>query len=139
MKIIINILFVAINTTVLAQVNYNEAKVPVYTLPDPLLSESGKRIQRITQWEKNRRAEILTSFEKHVFGHTLGGNTTAHEVITVDKQALGGLATRKEVAIYTADDKSRPIHMLIYLPNNRDDVVPVFMGLNFAGNQTVTA
>src|SRR5690606_21940512 len=113
------------STTVLAQANYDEAKVPTYMLPDPLLSETGKRVQNTAQWEKSRRPEILSLFEEHVYGRTLGKGVVAQEVVAVDKQALGGLATRKEVAIYTADDKSRPIHMLIYLPNNRKEAVPM--------------
>ena len=130
--------FVAISSMALAQTNYDEANVPAYTLPNPLMSESGKPIQRVGKWEKQRRPEILSLFEQYVYGKTLGGDAVAHEVIAVDKQALGGLATRKEVAIYLTADKSRPIHVLIYLPNNRAGAAPVFMGLNYAGNQAVS-
>src|SRR5690606_17268325 len=139
MRTVISIFFVAVSTMVLAQTNYDEAKVPTYTLPDPLLSESGKTIKKASQWEKQRRPEILSLFEQYVYGKTLGGDAATHEVVAVDKQALGGLATRKEVAIYPTADKSRPIHVLIYLPNNRAGAIPVFMGLNYAGNQAVAA
>lgn len=138
MKICLSLFFIALSTAVLAQANYDEANVPAYTLPDALLLESGKHIKRAAQWEKRRRPEILSVFEQQVYGKTLGGDAATHEVIAVDKQALGGLATRKEVAIYTTADKSRPIHVLIYLPNNRSGATPVFMGLNYAGNQAVS-
>ncbi|PPK99493.1 alpha/beta hydrolase family protein [Parapedobacter indicus] len=139
MNTIISMLLVAISGTALAQTNYDEANVPPYTLPDPLLAEDGKSVRNISQWEKQRRPEILLLFSQYVYGHTLGGDTLAHKVIAVDKQALGGLATRKEVVIYLTADHSRPLHVLIYLPNNRSGAVPVFMGLNYAGNQGVSA
>ncbi len=139
MKTVISILLVAASTLVLAQPNYEEANVPSYTLPDPLRSEGGKHIRTVAQWEKQRRPEILSLFEHYVFGKTLGGDAIAHEVIAVDEQALEGLATRKEVVIYLTADRSRPLHVLIYLPNNRKGAVPVFMGLNYAGNQAVSA
>lgn len=133
------LLFTTISTAVLAQANYDEAAVPAYTLPDPLLSESGTPITQVSQWEQQRRPEILALFEQHVYGHTLGKKAASHEVIAVNEQALGGLATRKEIVIYPTTDKSRPIHVLIYLPNNRSGAAPVFMGLNYAGNQAVAA
>src|SRR3546814_15381859 len=97
MKIVINMLLIAVSITVLAQTNYEEAKVPSYTLPDPLVSESGKHIRTVFQWEKHRRPEVLALFEQHVYGRTLGGDAVAHEVIAVDGGALGGLATRREI------------------------------------------
>src|SRR5688500_1929303 len=115
MRIVLNLFFIAVSTAVLGQANYDEAKVPAYTLPDPLLAENGKQIKRASQWEKQRRPEILSLFEQHVYGKTLGNDAVTHEVIAVDKRALGGMATRKEVAIYPTPDKSRPIHVLIYL------------------------
>lgn len=139
MRIVLNLFFIAVSTAVLGQANYDEAKVPAYTLPNPLLAENGKQIKRASQWEKQRRPEILSLFEQHVYGKTLGSDAVTYEVIAVDKRALGGLATRKEVAIYPTPDKSRPIHVLIYLPNNRAGAAPVFMGLNYAGNQAVSA
>lgn len=138
MRTIVSILLTAATTLALAQPNYDEAKVPAYTLPNPLVSESGKAIKRASQWEKQRRPEVQSLFEQHVYGKTLGGDAAAYEVIAVDKEALGGLATRKEVAIYTTADKSRPIHVLIYLPNSRTGAAPVFMGLNYGGNQAVS-
>ena len=49
-------------------INYDESKVPVYTLPDPLVSESGKTIRNKRQWERKRRPELLSLFETEMFG-----------------------------------------------------------------------
>ncbi|MCC6882130.1 MAG: hypothetical protein IT576_08265, partial [Verrucomicrobiales bacterium] len=52
--------------------NYDEAKIPSHTLPDPLVSLDGSRVTTVEQW-KSRRAEIYGLFEKHVYGRIPGG------------------------------------------------------------------
>jgi hypothetical protein len=42
-------------------VNYDEAKVGTYALPDPLVSNDGTRVRTAGDWPK-RRAEILKLF-----------------------------------------------------------------------------
>ena len=53
---------------------------------------------------------------------------------SVAKDALGGKATRKEVTVYFAGDRrtARRWTILIYLPNEAEKPVPLFVGLNFA-------
>ena len=38
--------------------NYEEAKVPEYTLPELLLMADGTRVKTVKQWETQRRPEI---------------------------------------------------------------------------------
>jgi hypothetical protein len=60
-----------------------------------------------------------------------------YEVTEVDKQALGGLATRKQIYAFFGDDQLR-VDILLYIPNRKSDQpVPAFLGLNFYGNQTI--
>ena len=42
-----------------ADVNYDEAKVPKYTLPDPLTLRNGEKVAGAETWYKRRRPEIL--------------------------------------------------------------------------------
>src|SRR5690625_7697517 len=61
---------------------------------------------------------------------------------SADRQALGGLATRKQVSIrFHQNGKELPenltIDLLIYLHNHTEGPVPAMMGLNFYGNQTI--
>ena len=118
--------------------NYDESKVPAYTLPDPLLTSSGSKITHIETWRRLRRVEILKLFETHVYGRSPGRpRRTAHKV-SVDPSALGGKATRKQVSIFFKDDKTGPsINLLIYLPNSEKEAVPAFLGLNFNGNHSI--
>ncbi len=47
--------------------NYDESKVPAYTLPDPLIFNNGSEVKKKKQWEK-RRTEIFKIFENEVYG-----------------------------------------------------------------------
>src|SRR5207302_7488623 len=121
------------------ETNYDEAKVPKYTLPDPLVSSEGTRITTSHEWQQKRRPEILRMFESQMYGRSPGRPTKMKwETTSVDKNALGNQATRKEVAVYFEGRKEGPrMDILIYQPNSAKKPVPAFLGLNFNGNQAV--
>src|SRR5262245_26612301 len=99
--------------------NYDEAKVPKYTLPDPLVMLDGTKVSDVDTWKNKRRPEILKLYEDHVFGETPGGKPKdmTFEVTSIEKKALGGKAVRKEVTIYFTGKKDGPkMDLLIYLP-----------------------
>jgi hypothetical protein len=120
-------------------VNYDEAKVPEYKLPDPLVMANGDRVEDADTWRTQRRAEILRLFEEHMFGKSPGRpQAMSFETDSVDKSALGGKATRKQiVAHFSAKDDGPKMDILIYLPNDAKTPVPLFVGLNFGGNHTI--
>jgi len=39
--------------------NYDESKVPAYTLPDPLVRDNGQRVTTAAAWTTERRPELL--------------------------------------------------------------------------------
>lgn len=121
--------------------NYDEAKVPKYTLPDPLVLSSGERVRDAATWRKQRRPELLALFASNVYGRTMGKpDQVSFEVSSIDKAALGGNAVRKQVTAYFNANKGRPhMDILIYLPANAPKPVPLFLGLNFQGNHAVNA
>lgn len=119
--------------------NYDEAKVGAYTLPDPLVMADGRRVVTARDWEK-RRQEILRLFETNVYGRTpkISSRISFAET-SRDPKALGGLATRKEITVYLTGKKDGPkMSVLFFVPNNRKQPAPVFLGLNFNGNQAVS-
>jgi hypothetical protein len=120
--------------------NYDESKVPKYTLPDPLVCADGTKVSDVKTWESQRRPEIVALYEKHVYGKAPGRpKDLTFEVRSVDKKALGGKAIRKEVVVYFSGDKKGPkMEILIYLPPGAKGKVPIFVGLNFGGNQAVS-
>ncbi|NKB99610.1 MAG: acetylxylan esterase [Pseudomonadales bacterium] len=121
-----------------ADANYNEAKVPGYSLPNPLVFEDRRPVTTPEQW-RIRRTEILRLFEDHVYGRTPSGVTPLRfQVRSEDKNAFGGSATRKEVTVYfTEDDNGPQMDLLMYVPKRGASPAPAFIGLNFYGNHTV--
>ncbi len=121
-----------------APTNYDEAKVPAYTLPDPLRREDGRAVTSPDEW-RGRRSEILRLFEEHVYGHSPGApRSMRFEVVETQSKALGGLATRRQVRVLLDGTEGGPaFELLLYVPNKDTRPVPAFLGLNFGGNHTV--
>lgn len=119
--------------------NYEEAKVPHYTLPDPLLRSNGKPVTRANQWNRARRGEVLRLFEDHVYGRSPRRPRGVNfEVGPSEPHAFDGLATRKEIRVFpTGDRQGRAINLLMYVPNEPVKPVPAFLTLNFQGNHSV--
>ena len=118
--------------------NYDESKVPTYTLPDPLVLSSGQTVTKAKTWNSQRRQEILDLFREHVYGKSPGKpEGMRFEVRSVDRQALEGKATRKEIRVLFAGNSDGPwMDILIYLPNSQKKPA-IFLGLNFYGNHTI--
>ena len=121
------------------EANYDEDKVPQYTLPDPLRTAGGEKVSTAAAWRNERRPEVLRLFETNVYGQAAGKPPEmSFEVTGVDPKALGGKATRKEVALRLTSRQGGPtINLLIYIPNGKPRPAPAFLGLNFYGNHTV--
>ncbi len=121
--------------------NYEEAKVPPYTLPDPLVCEDGTQVKSAKAWKQKRRPELMRTFETEMFGKTpLGRPENLRFVLREEKKdARGGKATRLRVGILFAGREEGPqMELLVYLPNGARRAVPVFLGLNFDGNYSTT-
>jgi len=118
--------------------NYDESKVPEYVLPDPLVSPDGKKVTA-AEWKSARRAEVLKLFQTHVYGRSPARpREMSFEITSVEKNALGGKATRKEVSVFFTGQRTGPqMSILIYQPNSAPNPVPAFLGLNFNGNHAV--
>jgi len=115
--------------------NYDESKVPAYTLPDPLVCADGTLVNSAQTWFAKRRPEILRLFETHVYGRAPGAPPVVRYDVPTDAGVLGGLAVRKQVTIQMEFcDRTMDLHLLVYLPAGAHGKVPVFLGLNFRGN-----
>jgi hypothetical protein len=121
--------------------NYDESNVPDYTLPEPLTLGDGTPVQSSETWWQQRRPQLLEQFKTHVYGELPPPPPALRiEQHSSDPSALDGAATRRQVTLHFTDRPDGPsLDLLIYRPNNPDGAVPVFAGLNFAGNHTVTS
>ena len=122
------------------KVNFDESKVPAYELPDPLILENGEKVTTPGQWWQQRRPELLRLFEEDIYGKVPGHlQHMSFRVRSVNRQALEGQATRKQVTIlFTGDDNGPMMDLLIYIPNKVEKPCPAFLGLNFYGNQSIS-
>lgn len=119
--------------------NYDEAQVPAYNLPDPLLFANGAKVTGPEEWETRRR-EIFKIFEKEVYGESPEWDGDLEvETLFVNPDFLDGKATRKGVRVHLKrNGRDLPLDLLIFYPNTRQPV-PAFLGLNFYGNHTLAA
>jgi hypothetical protein len=119
--------------------NYEERNVPQYKLPDALTLNNGQRVTDSATWREKRRPEVLHLFQQYVYGKApdkpVGISVRTR---SIDRNALGGTAVRKEVTIHLSPDSGTPkIDLLIYLPKKANGPSPAFVGLNFDGNHTI--
>ena len=81
-------------------INYDESKVPSYTVPDVLSDGKGGRITTIEGWRK-RREELLDLFRREEYGYSPAvPQDMWFEMVKCDKGALDGDATLKLVDIH---------------------------------------
>ena len=118
-------------------VNYDEAKVGTYSLPDPLRLNNGKPVRDVKTWYSKRRPEIVEMFETQQYGRAPGRPADeSFEMVDPGTPALNGKALRKQVTIYLDRDKTGPsIDLLIYLPAAATKPVPMFFSINFGAVQ----
>ena len=106
-------------------------------LPDPLTTFDGKKVTTKEDWFASRRPELKELFQDLMYGrYPKVTPKVSGKVVHEDKQALGGKATLREVALTVAAG-APPVYWLIVTPN-KPGPAPVFVGLNFAGNHAVT-
>ena len=108
-------------------------------LPDPLVLANGQRVKNAKQWHTKRRKELLELFTAEMYGQAPPRpKDMRFEVFDVDKNALNGKATRKQIAVYFSGKADGPrMDLLMYIPNHLKRPVPAILGLNFWGNHAI--
>jgi hypothetical protein len=107
-------------------VNYDEALVGNYTLPD-LLARDAKT------WNEKRRPEIVRLFEENEYGRSPGRPAgMTFEVFDKGTIAFGGKGIRRQVRVHFSADKS--MDLLLYMPAGATKPVPFLLNLSFSAN-----
>jgi len=117
-------------------VNYTEAKVGSYELPDPLLSEAGTAIDTPELWKDVRRPELHQIFEESQYGRAPAKpEGIRFEVTEAPTPALDGAAIREQVTIHFGKDGTAPtVEVLIYVPANQAEPAPLLLSISFLAN-----
>jgi len=120
--------------------NYDESKIPEFSIPDLLTTFSGQKIISSNDWHEQRRPELFEFFENKVYGKVPSDiDSLTFKVLEENNNVLNGTARRKQVAVTIfKNDRSISFSILMYLPK-KASAVPVFLGYNFFGNQSITS
>ena len=109
----------------------------VAELPDPLVMLDGTRITTADDWKAKRKPELKRLFQHYMYGYF----PAPPERITVsnfteEKDFLDGKAILRQATLAFGPVDAPKIEMMLVLPAGVEGPVPVFFGLNFAGNHT---
>ena len=98
--------------------NFDESKVPSYTLENPLAFADGRRVETQADW-RSRREEIMGIFAREMYGQP---PPVPEEVVTErfeEGETLAGLGIRRQYRMWFRKDRTGPyIDWLVLLPNN---------------------
>ncbi len=108
-------------------------------LPNPLIFNGGSPVITRAQWQERRR-QLLQTFTEQMYGRMPGRPPHMRfQVFDRNPHALGGEATREQVAILLdGRTNGHRMDLLLYIPN-RVLRPPVILGLNFWGNETINS
>jgi hypothetical protein len=115
--------------------NYDEAKVGMYSLPDPLVMRNGQPVRDAKTWFEVRRPEILQAYQQEIYGRVPPtAPKVRFEVIESGTSVLDGAATRKHVVMQFGEKPDAPkANLVLYVPAKAAGPVPVLMQLVFFG------
>lgn len=113
-------------------INYDEAKVPDYTLPDPLIAGDGTAVSDAEAWTRSRREDVLNLFRDHVYGRRPATNDAVRFEPTDEiKDAFDGAATgRAMTATVAVDDRTYSFPFVVFVPNHAERPVPAVVHIN---------
>ncbi len=117
-------------------VNYDEALVGWYSLPDPLVLADGNAVRDARAWFRKRRPEIVRLFEENQYGRGPGrpGGMT-FGMFDKGTPALDGKAIRRQVTVFFSPRKDGPkMDLLVYVPAAAKKPVPLLLNLSFSAN-----
>jgi hypothetical protein len=112
--------------------NYDETKVPTFTLPDPLLTSDGTAITTSQQWHDIRRPELMELFREQVYGRRPDtAYTIRFEETSKNEDALEGTAVCRQMkAVLTIDKRLYSFPFTVVIPKKTAGKVPAVVLIN---------
>ena len=117
--------------------NYDETAVRSYSLPNLLLGPNEELALSCSDWEETARPFQFDLLEKFIYGRRLPPVEVSvlGKEKRVEKQYGDVLAVRIQASLQMGTTENSPTtDVLLYLPKSQEKV-PVFLKLNFLGNQ----
>ena len=117
------------------QPNYDEKKIPPYTLEDPLTFTNGVKVTGAASWQ-HRRREILDIFAGEMYGAEPPAPEAVNTELLEEKVAAGGYAVRRRYRMTFRKDGTGPaVEWMVWTPRHAKKPAPVILKLNYRGNQ----
>lgn len=114
-----------------AGVNFHEAKVPDYKLPDPLLFKNGQPVRTAEDWHSKRRPEILKQFREQVYGvRPATEYKIDYEVVGRKDNAFGIGASAQQIRATIRADKGTHTFEFVFVTPRSDKPVPIIVLIN---------
>ena len=116
------------------------ASAPAADFPDPLVMQDGTKVASKEDWNEKRKPELKELFQKHMYGrYPVVRTKISAKVLHEDEKAFAGIGTLREVELSVGINDCPPMYLLMAFPNERPKTgSPVFVGMNFSGNHTLT-
>ena len=117
--------------------NSDEARVPPYSLPDPLVLHDGARVTTADQWWTTRRPEIVEDFDREVYGRMPQDVPDVRwEIESTARETEGGHAVIVKRLVGRADNSAHPgievnLEMTLTTPADAESPVPVIIHLGW--------
>ena len=96
--------------------NYDESKVPEYSLPDPLKTSDGRDVTSAGEWQA-RRAEILQFYEEQIYGRIpKNAPVVQWQVAQTENDSRNGTAITKRIEGAVGDGTAVKLRLTLHLP-----------------------
>ncbi len=114
--------------------NFDETKVPPWSLPGLLAFKDGTKIANPADWTR-RRAELLDVYRREVFGVSPPRpEGLTFKQVESNPRAMDGAATLKRIAVsFALGGETFTFHVTLFVPNRRTGPASVFLQLNHRG------
>ena len=117
------------------EANYDETNVGNFTLPDPMMRPDGSKVANKKEWEK-QRMYWLSLYQQFMFGKMPTQKVNQSSKLLSRTIIMNGKAVQYVWRL--SFERKHDVTVLGVLPNVKKKV-PVFLGLNFCGNQSTSA
>jgi len=113
--------------------NFDESKVPPYSLPDPLRFENGRAVTTPKEWWSKRRPEIVGLFDHEVYGRVpVKPPAVKWEVTKTETENVEGISGKSKTLVGHVDNSAYPqivvnIQLSVTTPENAKGPVPLIM------------
>jgi hypothetical protein len=113
-------------------VNYTEARVGTYTLPDPLKLDNSQPVKDSKAWTEQRRPELLKYYATEIYGRIPATSPkVTWQVVSNDTSALSGTAILKQLAGHMGSPDGPAISVTLYTPAKSQKPVPTLVSISF--------